>query len=147
MVSLLIMTREHISQVAEIERQCFSEPWSENSLELLCSGENFGVVALLDGRVVAYGGVTCVLDEGSVTNIATHADYRRRGIGRQIVRAMVSEAKKRGISSVFLEVRESNAPARELYLSEGFHECGTRKGFYRHPVENAVQMVKNIILG
>ena len=135
-----ILEREHIPAVAELERLCFSEPWSENSLAILTAENNFGVVATLDGRAVAYGGMTCVLDEGAVTNIATHPDLRRRGLGREILRALLSEARKRGARTVFLEVRESNEAARALYLSEGFYECGIRKNFYRHPTENAVQM-------
>ena len=137
-ISLLDST--YISDVAEIESLCFSEPWGEKSLTLLLSENNFGVVALLDGRAVAYGGMTCVLDEGAVTNIATHPSYRRRGLGREVLRAMLTEAEKRGVHTVFLEVRESNEAARALYLSEGFYECGIRKNFYRRPVENAVQM-------
>ena len=136
-----ILGSEHIPDVAEIERLCFSEPWSEKSLVILTYENNFGVVATLDGQTVAYGGMTCVLDEGAVTNIATHPDHRRQGLGRRILRELLSEAQKRGVHTVFLEVRESNDAARALYLSEGFYECGIRKKFYRRPTENAVQMV------
>ena len=136
-----ILGSEHIPDVAEIERLCFSEPWSEKSLVILTDENNFGVVATLDGQTVAYGGMTCVLDEGAVTNIATHPDHRRQGLGRRILRELLSEAQKRGVHTVFLEVRESNDAARALYLSEGFYECGIRKNFYRRPTENAVQMV------
>ena len=136
-----ILGSEHIPDVAEIERLCFSEPWSEKSLVILTDENNFGVVATLDGQTVAYGGMTCVLDEGAVTNIATHPNHRRQGLGRRILRELLSEAQKRGVHTVFLEVRESNDAARALYLSEGFYECGIRKNFYRRPTENAVQMV------
>lgn len=101
------------------------------------------MVAIEDGVVAAYGGMTCVLDEGAITNIAVLPDFRRRGLGRAIVSALKSEAQKRGICIVFLEVRESNGGAIALYLSEGFSECGKRKGFYRHPQEDAIQMVYN----
>ena len=131
----------HLGEVAELERICFSEPWSEESLALLAEGSNFGVVALDEGRVVAYGGMTSVLDEGNITNIATHPDHRRKGLGRQVVRALLAEADARGLATVFLEVRQSNLPARQLYRSEGFSEIGVRKNFYRHPVEHAVQMM------
>ena len=71
------LTSENISGVAELEELCFSLPWSKKALELLCNGENVGFVAL-DGekRVVAYGGMVCVLDEGQITNIAVHPDFR-----------------------------------------------------------------------
>ena len=143
MLSVRHLTKEDISAVHKLELLCFSEPWSEKSLELLLSGDNFGVVCELDGQVVAYGGATCVLDEGAVTNIAVAPEYRRQGIGRAVVRAMLAEAEKKHVSSVFLEVRVSNEAARRLYLSEGFSECGVRKGFYKHPAEDALQMVYN----
>ena len=135
-----LLTALHIPEVAGIEQVCFSEPWSERSLSLLLEGENFGVVAICEGRVAAYGGMTCVLDEGAVTNIATLPEYRQRGIGRAVLKTILDEAEKRGIISVFLEVRASNEAARALYLSEGFEECGVRKNFYRHPNEDAIQM-------
>jgi len=141
MVELVLFSKEHIKAANSLEVLCFSEPWSEKSLELLLDGSNFGIVALYNGIVVAYGGMTCVLDEGAVTNIAVHPEYRRRGIGKSVVKAMLREAQERGIAKVFLEVRASNTAARALYSSEGFYECGIRRSFYRHPAEDAVQMV------
>ena len=135
-----LLLPSHLSDVAEIEKSCFSEPWSENSLSLLLQGENFGVVAIAGGKAVAYGGMTCVLDEGAVTNIATLPEYRRKGVGRALLKKMLTEAEKRGVSSVFLEVRVSNEAAKALYFSEGFEEVGVRKNFYRHPTEDALQM-------
>ncbi len=126
---------------AELERLSFSEPWSRESLSLLVREGGFGVVALADGQVVAYGGMTYVLDEGSVTNIATHPRYRRQGLGRAVAERMLDEAARRGLCSVFLEVRESNTAARALYEGLGFRACGIRKNFYRKPTESALQMV------
>lgn len=140
-ISVVSLLREHLGEIAELERLCFSEPWSENSLLLLTEENNFGAVALSDGHVVAYGGMTTVLDEGSITNVAVRPDFQRQGIGRAILTALLSEAKARGIESVFLEVRESNAPARGLYRSAGFSEVGIRRNFYRQPTEHGIQMV------
>ena len=134
------LTEEHLSALAEIETLSFSEPWSRESLSILTRDGGFGVVATLGGRAVAYGGMTFVLDEGSITNIATHPDFRGRGIGHAVVRALLAAASERGISSVFLEVRPSNAPALALYRGEGFFEVGRRKSFYRHPTEDAILM-------
>jgi ribosomal-protein-alanine N-acetyltransferase len=139
-MTLKLLTEEHTARVEELERLCFSEPWSEQSLLLLTRDKNFGVVASEDGEVVAYGGMTCCLDEGCVTNIAVHPEHRRRGLGRSVLVEMLDEAKKRGIRSVFLEVRVSNEAAKALYLSEGFSEIGRRKNFYRAPVEDALAM-------
>lgn len=140
MPSVTAVTKEDLSGIAVLEELCFSEPWSEKSLGLLCEGDNFGVVICSEGRAVAYGGMTCVLDEGSITNIATHPDCRRQGYGRRVVSALIEEAEKRGISEIFLEVRVSNSAAIALYVSEGFTACGVRKNFYRHPTEDAIQM-------
>ena len=131
---------EDLPAVAELERLCFAEPWSENALSILLSSENVGVVALDGDRVVAYGGMTTVLDEGSVANVATHPDYRRRGLGRQIVSALLAEAAPRGLERIYLEVRVSNEAAWRLYEEMGFLRVGTRKNFYRHPVEDGWAM-------
>ena len=141
MTEIKLLQPEHIKDIHIIEKLCFSEPWSEKSLLLLCEENNFGVVAIVDGVVAAYGGMTCVLDEGGITNIATHPDFRRRGLASAVLSKMLCEAEKRGIENIFLEVRLSNEAARCLYLSKGFSELGVRKGFYRHPVEDALQMV------
>lgn len=137
---VLPLCAEHLPALAEIESACFSEPWSRESLAILTRDGGFGVVAMLDGRAVAYGGMTTVLDEGSITNIATLPEFQGRGLGHAVVRALLGEAKKRGIATVFLEVRPSNAPALALYRGEGFTECGRRKNFYRLPTEDAVLM-------
>ncbi len=134
------LSDEHLSALAELEVLSFSEPWSRESLAILTGERGFGVVAMLDGRAVAYGGATFVLDEGNITNIATHPDFRGQGIGHAVVQALLRAAKEREITSVFLEVRPSNAPALALYRGEGFEEIGRRKNFYRHPTEDAILM-------
>lgn len=127
--------------MAELERLCFSEPWSENSLRMLTETGAFGAVALLGDCVVAYGGMTAVLDEGAVTNIAVHPDARGRGYGKRVTETLLIYARETGIQTVFLEVRESNLVAKRLYETLGFRACGIRKNFYRHPTESAIQMV------
>lgn len=141
MLDISLLSTEHLSEVAVLETLCFSEPWSEKSLAFLLTENNFGMVAIEDGRVLAYGGMTCVLDEGAVTNIATHPDFRSRGIGKALLRRMLDEAKARNIKTIFLEVRESNLVAQRLYSREGFAVCGKRKGFYKNPTEDALQMI------
>lgn len=138
---IVSLTEAHLADVAELERLCFAEPWSENSLRLLCEEGGFGAVAVSEGRVIAYAGMTTVLDEGAITNIATHPSARRQGFGRAVTEALLTYARAHGIRSVFLEVRESNEAARRLYESLGFLPCGMRKNFYRHPTESAVLMV------
>ena len=140
MREIRILKSEDLADVAEIERLCFGEPWSEKSLELLLRDGNFGVAAIEEGRAVGYVGVISAPPEGEITNVATHPDFRRRGIGEGILDALKREANARGIESLYLEVRRSNAPARGLYEKMGFRVVGERKGFYKNPKEDAVLM-------
>ena len=130
--------------VALIESTCFSEPWSANAIKMLTEPNAFGIVCEADGQVAAYGGMICVLDEGQITNIATLPDFRRRGLARKVLDAMLSEARGRGLAFVTLEVRESNLAAISLYEKLGFFETGKRPNFYRKPTEAAVIMEKKL---
>lgn len=135
------LTREHLSAVAAVERECFSTPWSENSLAMLTEEPNVGFVAFCDGRIVGYGGMQCILDEGQITDIAVLPAYRRRGIAAELLCGLLSYAREQGLSVIFLEVRESNAPALSLYRDRfGFEVLGVRRGFYSHPKEDAYNM-------
>ena len=137
------MTQVHLSDVAELERLCFAEPWSESSLALLTREGGVAFVVCEQDRAIAYGGMMTVLDEGQITNVAVHPDARRRGYGYMITEALVAYAKECGLSSISLEVRESNEAAIALYRACGFDVCGRRRGFYRKPVEDALIMVWN----
>ncbi len=131
----------HLSGAAELERLCFSEPWSEQALALLLGETAYGIACVQDGRVIAYGGMVTVLDEGQITNIAVHPEARRQGIGRALLSEMIRQARKRGIAEISLEVRESNAAAIGLYESLGFLVAGRRRRFYRDPAEDALVML------
>lgn len=136
--------RKEIHGVAELEKLCFCCPWSEESLALLLGESAVGFCAVDEaGKVLAYGGMMCVLDEGEITNIATHPDARRMGLGRAIVSALLDYGASHGLVSFSLEVRESNSAAIALYEGLGFEAVGIRKSFYTKPTENAVIMIKN----
>lgn len=141
-VEVVRLEREHIAEVARLEAACFADPWSEQSLEILLGEHAVGFVACNDGRVVAYAGMICVLDEGQITNVAVSQEVRRRGIGRMLMRAIEEYARENAIIYLSLEVRESNAAARSLYTDCGWVECGVRKNFYSHPSENALIMTR-----
>ena len=147
MIEIRRLTDGDISAVADIERLCFDEPWSENALGLLLKEKNAGFVATIDGCIAAYGGLVTVLDEGQITNIATHPSYRRLGLARQIMNAIDEYSAKNGIVYLSLEVREQNLAARSLYSSCGWQEAGLRKNFYTKPVDNAVVMIKELTKG
>ena len=136
------LTEKTLDGVAELEKLCFSQPWSRSSLELLTKeGIGVGMVCSADGNVCAYGGMIVAVDEGQITNIATHPDYRRRGYGRAVVESLIKYAKNNGLDSISLEVRESNKAAIELYSRLGFKVEGKRKDFYTKPTESALIMI------
>lgn len=133
------MTAEEIPALAELERLCFSEPWSESGLaeELENPCAAFVTAHSAGGYTVGYAGLHAVADEGAVTNVAVHPAYRRQGVGRALVRALRSIGTQRGLARITLEVRPSNAAAVALYESEGFVCDGVRPGFYTSPKEDA----------
>ncbi len=136
----------HLPQAAELERLCFSEPWSEKALSILTEPNGIGIAALTDdGRLVGYCGMLTVLDEGQITNVAVHPDFRRMGIGNALLEALLPEAKTRSVAQISLEVRESNTAAKELYLRHGFSVAGIRKRFYSHPAEDGLVMVRKTV--
>ena len=144
-------TPAHLNGAAELEKLCFSSPWSASSLELL-TNEGIGVGYVLEtpagegqpATVTAYGGMLITVDEGQITNVAVHPDHRRNGYGAAIVRTLLRHAKDARLESVSLEVRASNTAAIELYKKAGFAEAGRRKGFYAKPTEDAIVMVCKI---
>ena len=140
-------SESYIPEAAEIERLCFSEPWSEKALEYMCTSPNTHAVVAVDratGRLAAYGGAQYVLDEANIVNIATHPDYRRMGCASAIMHELEAFMLGKGVEFVYLEVRESNAGARALYEKEGFLPCGIIKNYYRFPTEDAVEMMKKL---
>ncbi|MBQ8409533.1 MAG: ribosomal protein S18-alanine N-acetyltransferase [Clostridia bacterium] len=139
------MTADALEGVAELEKLCFSQPWSRKSLELLTNeGIGVGMVCRKDGIVCAYGGMLVAVDEGQITNIATHPDFRRMGYGRAVVEALIRYAKNNRLDSISLEVRESNRAAIALYSALGFKVEGKRKDFYTKPTEAALVMILHI---
>lgn len=140
MRTIRLLSKDDLTAVAEIEKVCFAEPWSEKSLELLLKNGNFGLVAEENGNVVAYVGVMTVLPESEITNVAVLPHFRRSGIASDLLDCMTAELRKRRADCVFLEVRRSNAAARSLYEKKGFSAVGERRNFYSKPVEDAILM-------
>ena len=139
--SVVRVAREHLGAIAELEKQCFSEPWSEASLNLLLTEAALGVVALRGNAVVGYGGMLLAPGEGQITNVAVSPAARRCGIGTKLLSVLCEEARARGAEQMSLEVRVSNAAAIALYTSYGFETAGVRKHFYRNPTEDAFVML------
>ena len=114
-------TAADLTQIAELERDCFTDPWNRRMLaETFLSGRFFGTRLEEESVVTAYGGMSILGDEAEIELIATSEMYRRCGRGRKIIEDLLAEAQARGVKKVFLEVRVSNAAAQILYLKSGF---------------------------
>ena len=137
------MTQNDCEQVAAIEAVSFSMPWSLKAFTDTVEKDNFRYfVAEEAGEILGYCGFLFVLDEAEIPNVCVKSSARKQGVGKKMMNEMIEEAKKLGISTLFLEVRESNVAARALYKSLGFAEDGIRKNFYEQPVEHAILMSK-----
>ena len=137
------MNETHVAQVAELEKICFSDPWSEKSVASeLNNPLSCWLVAEEDGIVAGYIGSQTVIDESDMMNVAVRPDYRRRGIAEALVEELVEALKMRGSHCLTLEVRASNEPAKALYEKQGFAQVGLRKNYYRNPKEDALILRK-----
>lgn len=139
----VLMKESHVGQIAELEKICFSDPWSERSIRSeLTNPLSLWVVALENDTVAGYIGSQTVLGEADMMNLAVHPEYRRAGVGRQLVRELVSRLKEQGSHILVLEVRASNEPAIALYDQLGFVQVGRRPNYYRNPKEDALILRK-----
>ena len=143
-VRIVPMTADHLDEVAELERVCFTTPWSRNMLaEELDNYLSAFLVALDDNdNVAGYAGLQAVLDEGYITNVAVRPDCRRQGIAGKLLQVFLDFAKGNHLAFLSLEVRASNYDAIALYGSRGFRSVGRRKNYYEHPREDAIIMTK-----
>ena len=139
---IIPMTSAHLDQVAEMEKLCFSDPWSRRMLSEHLENECAATLAAMgaDGTILGYAGLLVVLDEGYITNVAVRPDYRRQGIAGELLSVFRRFAEGNHLAFLTLEVRDSNASARALYAKHGFTEVGVRKNYYDHPKENAIIM-------
>ena len=143
MIQLEYMSDAHVSQVAELEKLCFSCPWSEKSVASELNNPLSCWLVAVDGDAVAgYIGSQSVMGEADMMNVAVRPDHRRQGIAKMLVEGLVEELIKREVYSLTLEVRASNEPAILLYEQLGFHQVGRRPNYYRGPREDALILRK-----
>ena len=143
MIRLEKMTAAHVSQVAELEKICFSDPWSEKSVATeLTNPLSLWVVALDEEQVAGYVGSQSVEGEADMMNVAVHPNYRRRGIAGELVTHLIAQLAENNVHSLALEVRASNLPAISLYEKLGFTQVGCRPNYYRNPKEDALILKK-----
>jgi ribosomal-protein-alanine N-acetyltransferase len=136
------MTLEDIPVVIDLDRKSFSLPWPERSFrfEVTDNPASRCWVAESDGRVVGMIVVWLIVDEAHVATLATHPDYRRHGIGRGLLAHALRHMIDEGARSSFLEVRESNLAAQEMYRKFGYEETGRRRRYYKDNDEDAILM-------
>lgn len=138
------MDRSHIPQIAALERECFSAPWSEKLLEDALFDPQASFIVAEDGEegnILGYAGLHAVLDEGYIDNIAVTPDARRHGVASALLDVFCRFGAAH-LAFLTLEVRASNAAAIGLYEKNGFQEAGLRPNFYRDPREDALIMTR-----
>jgi ribosomal-protein-alanine N-acetyltransferase len=135
---------DDIPQIVEVEKRCFSLPWTAEQLAGQIKDAQHEFIAAIspDGTVLGYVGMMYVLDEGYISNVATDLPWRRQGIADALIGRLCAICEGLRLSFVSLEVRAGNAPAVALYEKHGFAPVGLRKNYYERPREDAVIMTK-----
>ena len=139
------LQEEHLEAVMAIEEEAYPEPWTRGMfLQDIDTPMACFYVAFLDHVLVGYVGIWRVADEAHMTSVTVRREYRRQGLGSQLVRFILRVSAELGLHRAFLEVRESNLAGQRLYRKLGFQHTGWRKGYYRSTGEDAVVMSKTI---
>ena len=149
-IIILPLDTAHIAEIVRLEARCFSNPWSSEAFASVCENAMYTYYMAIDsvsGSICGCGGMYTVLDSADITNIAVLPDYREKGIGSLLLEGLIEYAEKNGVTSLHLEVRESNSAARRLYEKFGFEIDGKRKKYYRRPTEDAILMTKRFYTG
>lgn len=146
-VEIITTVPEHLDGIMAVEKLSFKIPWSRESFIEEITRNKFAIYisAVLDGMVIGYAGMWGVLDEGHITNIAVHPEFRNMGVGSLLLQGLIDRARERDISRMTLEVRKNNETAQRLYRKFGFEVKGVRKGYYADNGEDALIMWKNDI--
>lgn len=136
---------EKIKNIAALECEAFSNPWT---LEMIQSSmaSDFDHVEVMgkDGIFQGYIIYSVVCDSADLLRVAAKSEYRRQGIGTSLMEMMIKDCEKLGVQNIFLEVRQSNAPAIGMYGKFGFQEISRRKRYYTSPVEDGIVMQKEM---
>ena len=142
-MNIVPMNEHHVPQIALLERECFADPWSQQSIASeLHNPLSLWLVAQEGQTLLGYVGSQTCQDETDMMNIAVSPASRRQGVARALIEALVSALRQHGSKQLTLEVRASNGPARQLYESLGFLQVGLRKNYYRNPKEDALILRK-----
>lgn len=143
-LNIRFMTDDDAVFLAQIEEKVFSMPWKVSDFLEMNAHDNVKyLVAEIDGTIIGGCGIMNIAGEGEITNVVIHEDYRGHGYSYEMMKRLLEEGAKMGISDFTLEVRASNAVAIGLYEKLGFESAGIRPGFYDKPKEDANIMWKH----
>lgn len=141
MINIRKAEAKDIDEIINIENASFSTPWSRSSFEDDFDNEYIDFyVAEDEEKLIGYASIGLIIPDAEILNIAVDEKYRRQGIGEMLFDTLMNCAYKKEVSDLFLEVRESNEPALELYSKKGFNVLGRRKNYYKLPEEDAIMM-------
>ena len=149
-IRIVPMTADHLDALEQLERTCFSRPWSRKMLAEELDNQCAAFLVAEDaatGQVIGYAGLLVAADEGYITNVAVFPQYRRRGAAGKLLDVFLRFARANHLAFLTLEVRASNQAAILLYGSRGFRGMGRRKNYYEHPREDAIIMTKEFTHG
>ena len=144
-IRIVPMTADHLDALEQLERTCFSRPWSRKMLAEELDNECAAFLVAEDaatGEVIGYAGLLVAADEGYITNVAVRPDCRRQGIAGKLLQVFLDFAKGNHLAFLTLEVRPSNAAAIALYTRFGFREAGRRRNYYDLPKEDALILTR-----
>ena len=151
-VATRLVRLSDLQDVIEIERASFADPWSREAFETSIEPQRMRFLVAEDGlddctgerRILGYVVALLLFDEAEVVNLSVAPSARRQGIGGLLLDRMSADLASGGVETLYLDVRESNASARALYASRSFQEVGRRRGYYRHPTEDALLLKRNL---
>ena len=141
-IKVIKATKEDAKNIAALEKQCFSLPWSENAILESMEHKTVFFKALNEDFFAGYIGITAVADEGYINNIAVVREQRNSGVGSLLLDRAITFSRKQNLKFLSLEVRASNNAAVSLYKKAGFVSEGIRKGFYENPKEDGIIMTR-----
>lgn len=139
-IEIFPMEVKDIEDVLEIERQSFPNPWSYYAFysEITSNVNAYYITAKYDKKIIGYAGIWIIIDEGHISNIAVHPNYRRQGIGGILLTHLIEYSKQKGVKLITLDVREKNLPAQQLYKKYGFEVISIRKNYYSDTGESSI---------
>ena len=141
------MDEGSVNDIFNISKECFSTPWSIESIKAELTNPLAKYIIALDeenNAVVGFVGAWIIVGEASITNIAVTSNYRNKGIANYLIKSLIKTCLDLNCYLINLEVRASNIKAQNLYKKNGFLVDGLRKGYYEDNKEDAILMTKNL---